>query len=119
MPKQADVFDLYVKTLAQLELALATPPTEPRDLAGIIKSFEFTFELGWKAIQARAISEGRSVNSPRAAFAEAFNLGWTQDPKVWAAILEDTNRTVHTYNEEIAKEMIARIRLYVQPFRAL
>ena len=120
MPEFSDVLPLLQKAFAQLELATSTPVLEPRDLAGIIKSFEFVFELSWKCIQAAARAEGREAVTPRAAFTEAFRVGWVSDPVVWKGILEDRNKTVHTYNEEFAKLMSERIaRDYVPAFSAL
>lgn len=120
MAKFEHVLALLVKAQNQLEEALAAPITEPRDLAGIIKSFEFVFELSWKCIQAAAAAEGTLVNSPRKAFTEAFRLEWIDDSVVWAEILEDRNRTVHTYDEAFALQMVDRIRTrYVIPFACL
>ena len=108
------------RALAALELACASPITEARDLAGIVKSFEFVFELSWKSIQSFALFNGKEVNSPRSAFKEAFQLHYVSDPQVWIAILEDRNRTVHTYDEHFAKEMCDRIRLrYLPEFEKL
>ena len=109
MPDRRDVMPLFERAFGQLEIAVASPIAEARDLAGIVKSFEFVFELAWKAIQAVARGEGREVLSPRAAFVEAFKAGWTPDAVVWKEILDDRNRTVHTYDETFAREMCARI----------
>ena len=120
MPERRDVLPLFEKAFAQLEVAVASPIAEARDLAGIVKSFEFVFELAWKTIQACSRSEGREVLSPRAAFAEAFRVGWTPDPVVWKGILDDRNRTVHTYDEEFAREMCARIATtHIPAFKVL
>jgi len=120
MPESKDVLPRLEKSFAQLELAVATPVAEPRDLAGIVKSFEFVFELSWKCIQAMAHAQGREVLSPRAAFEEAFRLTWVNDPVVWKEILNDRNRTVHTYNEDFAILMCRRIQQqYIPAFSAL
>jgi nucleotidyltransferase substrate binding protein (TIGR01987 family) len=108
------------RALAALVLACETPVAEARDLAGIVKSFEFVFELSWKSVQSMALKNGVEVSSPRAAFREAFKLGYVDDPKVWVDIFEDRNRTVHTYDEDFAKEMSDRIRLqYLVAFQGL
>ena len=120
MPDRIKTLGSLKKALAQLEVAVASPIEEPRDLAGIVKSFEFVFELSWKAIQAAAREEGRTVTSPRNACTEAFRLGWIEDPVAWGAILEDRNRTVHTYDEDFARRMCERIMAaHLPAFRAL
>jgi nucleotidyltransferase substrate binding protein (TIGR01987 family) len=110
MGNNSNSLDNFKRAFAALELASSTPVLEPRDLAGIVKSFEFVFELSWKAVQAFGRAEGREINSPRTAFTEAFRLGWVTDPKVWVDLLDDRNRTVHTYDEGFAKEMCLRIK---------
>lgn len=108
------------KALHALGLACATPVTEARDLAGIVKSFEFVFELSWKSIQAFAAFNGQEVNSPRSAFKVAFQLQYVADPQIWIDILEDRNRTVHTYDENFAREMCLRIQdRYLPEFEKL
>ena len=41
----------YEKALKKLHEFLSEPIVNDRDRAGIIKAFEFTFELSWKTIQ--------------------------------------------------------------------
>jgi nucleotidyltransferase substrate binding protein (TIGR01987 family) len=84
--------------LARLEAALAQAKTEwTRDAA--IQRFEFSFELAWKAVSVCARSEGMEARSPREALRIAHRLAWIDDEDLWLRMLDDRNRTTHTYNE--------------------
>jgi nucleotidyltransferase substrate binding protein (TIGR01987 family) len=104
--------------LERLADALAQPKTEwTRDSA--IQRFEFTFELAWKAVASTAQREGVEARSPREAFRQAFALGWVDDEDVWLRMLDDRNRTTHTYNEAVAEEIFRRLAAYTEALRAL
>ena len=104
--------------LNRLDDALAQPKTEwTRDSA--IQRFEFTFELAWKAVAAVAEAQGVDARSPREAFKRAFVLGWIDEEDVWLRMLDDRNRTTHTYNEAVAEEIFKRLPVYAGALRAL
>ena len=108
----------FQAALDRLGDALAQPKTEwTRDSA--IQRFEFTFELAWKAVAAAARSHGIEARSPRDSFKRAFSLGWIGDEDVWLRMLDDRNRTAHTYNEAIANEIFERLPAYVDVMRTL
>ncbi len=50
------------------------------------------------------------VTSPRKTIKEAFKGGLIQDGETWIQMLEDRNRTSHTYDEQIAMEIYEHIR---------
>ena len=104
--------------LGRLDDALAQPKTEwTRDSA--IQRFEFTFELAWKAVATVAQAHGVEARSPREAFKQAFALGWVTDEDVWLRMLDDRNRTTHTYNEAVAEEIFGQLGGYASALRAL
>jgi nucleotidyltransferase substrate binding protein (TIGR01987 family) len=74
-----------------------------RDAA--IQRFEFCFELAWKAIQAAARFEGQDCTSPRTAFSTAWRDGWISSEAAWLDMLDERNKTSHTYREAMAKEV--------------
>ena len=64
--------------LERLGQALREPKNDiVRDAA--IPRFEFSFELFWKALKARAENEGLRVVSPRESLRAAFQLGLLDD----------------------------------------
>lgn len=110
----------YKKALAALRLATQTPIKEPRDLSGIIKDFELTYELGWKCLKKFLENQGHETTSAREAFSKAYELGLIDSEKTWLSVLKDRNLTVHTYNQQFAEEMCKRIKdHYVVEFSTL
>ena len=92
------------KALLRLDEALKQPENDfVRDAA--IQRFEFCFELAWKAIQAAARLEGQDCASPRAAFSTAWRDGWISNEIAWLDMLDERNKTSHTYREAMAKEV--------------
>ncbi len=101
----------FADALTRLDAALAQVKTEwTRDAA--IQRFEFSFELAWKAVSAFSRSEGLEVRSPREALRMAHRLAWIGDEDLWLRMLDDRNRTTHTYNESVAEEIFARLAAY-------
>lgn len=110
--------DSFAAALERLGDALAQPRSEwTRDAA--IQRFEFTFELAWKCIQRVAAGEGLMVASPRDAFKTALRLGWIDDEPVWLAMIEDRNRTTHTYRQEMAEQIYERLGGYHRGLKRL
>ena len=106
-----DTLAAFGLALGRLRHALAQPKTEwTRDAA--IQRFEFTFELAWKAVARRARVEGVDCPSPRQALKAALRLAWIGDDDVWLTMLDDRNRTSHTYHEATAEEIYARLPDY-------
>ena len=74
-----------------------------RDAA--IQRFEYTFELAWKAMKRTLKEEGSEIGSPKQVFRSAFEAKLIDNLEQWFALLKERNLTVHTYNEETAKEV--------------
>ena len=104
--------------LARLQAALEQPKTEwTRDAA--IQRFEFCFELTWKTVTRAARHEGVECASPRQAFRAAMKFGWIADDTIWFDMLDDRNRTSHTYNEKTAEAIFGRLPGYRAALSAL
>jgi nucleotidyltransferase substrate binding protein (TIGR01987 family) len=77
---------------------------------GLIKAFEYTYELSWKAIKDFYEHQGETtLQGARDAFRIAFNRGLISEGKLWMQMIDDRNQTSHTYNEEIAQKIIKNI----------
>lgn len=95
----------------RLKEALEEDISNPLVYDEVIQRFEFTYELAWKLMKAYLEYEGiAAVNSPRAAFKEAFAAGLIFDGDVWIDMIDYRNLTAHTYNEERAKEIYNKVR---------
>lgn len=106
------------RALQRLADVLQQPEGEfIRDAA--IQRFEFCFELAWKAIQAAARLEGQECASPRAAVATAWRNGWIGSEAAWLDMLDDRNKTSHTYREAVAREVFSALPRHLAPFGEL
>ena len=106
------------RALLRLTEALKQPENDfVRDAA--IQRFEFCFELSWKAIQAVCRLEGQDCASPRAAFSTAWRNGWSFDETAWLDMLDERNKTSHTYREAMAKEVFDNLPRYLTHFDRL
>lgn len=103
-------FDKAFKRLADAILIIRNDPDNVLLQAGLIQTYEFTFELAWKTLKDYLEMEGFTVSSPRATLRQAFQCGYIQQGDVWLKALNDRNLTAHTYDDEVAKEVIADIQ---------
>ena len=78
-----------------------------QEQAGAIQAFEYCFELVWKTMKRMLEERGKIANSPREAFRMAGLEGFIKDPEIWFEFLKKRNITVHTYEEQEAKEVIS------------
>lgn len=99
----------------QLTTALQSPITEARDLGGNIMAFVNVYELLWTALKEALDAEGIVAKTPRQCFEEAFRSGLIKEPELWVSVMKDRNSVVHTYNQDFAKELNARISSQYYP----
>lgn len=115
------LFD-FEKALNKLHQSIARD-VEKDDLAldATIQRFEFAYELAWKWMKSYLEYNGNNeMTSPRKTIKQAFKEGLIQDGEAWIQMLEDRNRTSHTYDEQIAMEIYEHIRQrYVHLFDQL
>jgi len=108
-------FASFNKAYAQLADALtlmAQRPLSDLEKQGTIQAFEFTYELAWNLLRDYLIWQGSTtgIAGSRDAIREAFKRQLISDGHAWMAMLQDRNRTVHTYNEATANEILINIR---------
>lgn len=103
-------FDKAFKRLTDAIQIIRNDPDNVLMQAGLIQTYEFTFELAWKTLKDYLEMEGFTVPSPRATLRQAFQCGYIQQGDVWLKALNDRNLTAHTYDDEVAKEVIADIQ---------
>jgi nucleotidyltransferase substrate binding protein (TIGR01987 family) len=81
---------------------------------GLIKRFEYTYELSWKTLKKVLAFQGLDINSPRDVFRAAVRNNLIKDPKVWFDFIDKRNLTSHTYNQEYANEVLNILPLFEQ-----
>ncbi|GIX42440.1 MAG: nucleotidyltransferase [Leptospiraceae bacterium] len=77
---------------------------------GMIKAFEYTFELSWNTIRDFFIYQGiYDIKGSRDAIKFAFKYGLIENPDIWIEMIQSRNLTSHTYNIITAGEVIKQI----------
>ena len=99
-------------------VGLDAPSAVERDAA--IQRFEHSFEAVWKAAQRfLLVLEGSTVGSPKACIRTSGDVGLMDTPAIGQALamVDDRNLTVHTYNEELARAIYARLDRHARMLR--
>ena len=88
---------------------------------GLIKAFEFTFELSWNLIKDYFNYQGNvNIRGSRDSFREAFKYNLVDDGVSWMEMIELRNLSSHTYDEDTAEEIIELIAAkYINNFNIL
>lgn len=102
-------FQNLEQAFSQLQKGIAI--TKPSDIEkqGIIKSFEFTFELAWKTLKDYLESQSVPVQFPRDVIKQAFQYQIITDGDVWMDMLDKRNLMAHTYDGAAANEALRHI----------
>jgi len=99
-------FSNYQKALAQLQKFIDKGELSELEKQGLIKTFEYTYELAWNTIKDFLEFSGQSdIYGSRDAIRKAFELGLIEDGESWMDMLKSRNTTSHTYNEAVAEEI--------------
>lgn len=106
-------FTNYQKALAQLTRFMQKNELNEMEEQGLIQSFEYTFELAWKTLQDFLEEQGGylDIKGPRPVLMRAFQDGYLTNGEKWMEMLKDRNRTVHSYDEDIAHQISKAIIL--------
>lgn len=100
----------FNKAFNQFEKFVNTVDLNDLEKQGLIKSFEYTFELGWKTLQDVIKEKGYSdIVGPRPVIEQSFKDGYLTNGNGWMRMLKSRNLTSHTYDEQTAEEIIENI----------
>lgn len=117
-------FDNFNRALDQLTQAVELSrqrPLSDLEKQGIIQGFEIVHELAWNVLKDFLKFEGvQGIVGSRGAVREAFKRELLDDGELWMDMIEKRNLSSHTYNKEIAEELVnAIIGAYYAAFLAL
>ena len=100
---------------------LARDATDELRRDGLIQRFEFTFELAWKSLKEYLEEQGLAdLTTPRQVLREAYAAELIDGEEAWLSMLDARNRTSHIYDEEVSRQIAARICAeYVPQLKAL
>jgi len=72
----------------------------------IVKRFEFTYEMAWKALKRYLDFLGIEAKNPRSVFKEAYAQQIINNQEVWLDMIEQRNLTSHIYDEFEISEIL-------------
>jgi nucleotidyltransferase substrate binding protein (TIGR01987 family) len=105
-------FNNYCKALSQLEKFILQKSLNAFEEQGLIKAFEYTFELAWKTLQDLLGEKGyEDITGPKPVIDQSFMDGYIADGEGWVKMQKSRNLTSHTYNEETAEEIATAVKL--------
>jgi nucleotidyltransferase substrate binding protein (TIGR01987 family) len=114
-------FNNYKKALAQLSMFMENSDgLNKMEKQGLIKAFEYTYELSWLTIKDFYEYQGESnIQGSKDAFQLAVSRGLVANGDDWFDMIDSRKKTVHTYEEETAEEVINKIisvyyKLFIQ-----
>lgn len=103
-------FSNYRKALSQLKKFIDKGDLSDLEAQGLIKAFEYTYELAWNTLKDYLEFGGQTdIHGPRDVIRKAFKLGLIDDGEGWMDMLQSRNLTSHTYREEVAREIAEQI----------
>lgn len=105
------------RAIGRLMDVASWPETHDGRVEASIQCLEFVVELYWKLLKHMLHFKGVIAATPRDVFKEAFAAGWIDDEDIWVRMLKDRNLSSHTYNEDLAQEILGRIPRYLPVMR--
>jgi nucleotidyltransferase substrate binding protein (TIGR01987 family) len=103
-------FANFRKALGQLRKFVDKGDLSELEQQGLVKAFEYTFELAWNSLKNFLEYRGQSeIYGSRDAIRKAFELGLLEDGEGWMDMLKSRNLTSHTYNQEVADEICSAV----------
>lgn len=114
-------FANFCQALEQLETFFLPPALNDRERQGLIKAFEYCFELGWNTLRDLLLAEGNAdLIGSRDTLRLAFRVGLIHDGEAWLRMVQDRNLTIHTYNRATAEQVSREVEdRYLPCFREL
>ena len=101
----------FERALEKLEQACQRLELNELEAQGLIKAFEYTYELAWNMLRDYLLFQGNSgLHGSRDTLRLAFERGLIRYGEDWMLMLQDRNLTVHTYNDESAQQILVNIR---------
>jgi nucleotidyltransferase substrate binding protein (TIGR01987 family) len=109
-------FSNYRKALKQMGEFLDKQNLNKLEEQGLVKAFEYTFELAWNTLKDFMEYQGISeIVGSRDAVRKAFSEDILKNGHVWMQMIESRNKTSHTYNEKTADEIVRLVKEAYHP----
>ncbi len=85
----------------------------------VVKRFEFTFEMAWKALKRYLSYIGIEAKNPRSVFKEAYAQSIINDEDIWLNMIEQRNLSSHIYDESEISEILDKKQKFKHAFQLL
>ena len=92
-------FQNFEKAISLLQDAVSQNELSVLEQAGVIQTYEITFELAWKTLKDFLESKEVIAQFPRDVIKEAFKNKIIKAGEIWLDMLEKRNLMSHTYDE--------------------
>ena len=92
-------FKNFEKAILLLQAAVSQNELSILEQAGVIQTYEITFELAWKTLKDFLESKEVIAQFPRDVIKEAFKNKIIKAGEIWLDMLEKRNLMSHTYDE--------------------
>lgn len=114
-------FNNLKKAFDQLERFIRAEDLNEMEKQGLIKAFEYTYELSWKTLQDLLKDKGYlDVAGPKPVIRQSFQDGYLRQGQAWMGMIDSRNLSTHTYDESTAEELTSKIKsLYYYLFEDL
>ena len=77
---------------------------------GLIKAFEYTYELSWKTLQDLLKDKGyEDIVGPKPVISQSFQIGLITDGEGWAGMHNSRNLTSHIYDQAQIEEITSKV----------
>ncbi len=105
-----DNFNLALDQLTQAVELSHQRALSDLEKQGVIQGFEIVHELAWNVLKDFLGFEGvTGIVGSRGAVREAFKRELIDDGELWMDMIEKRNLSSHTYNKELAEELVNAI----------
>jgi nucleotidyltransferase substrate binding protein (TIGR01987 family) len=106
-------FNNYKKALSHLDAAVSTANTRTlSDLEqqGLVKAFEFTFELAWNVMKDFLTMHGiTGIIGSKDAVRYTFKEKLITNGEIWMRMINDRNHSSHIYDESTKESLVKNI----------
>lgn len=109
-------FENFEKSFQQLVRFIEKGELNEFEEQGLIQCFEYNYDLAWNLMKDFLTFQGIvGISGSRDAIRQAFNKEIISHGEEWMKMVDDRIRTVHSYNEDTAQEIIERIKTMYFP----
>jgi len=103
-------FTNFQDALKQLQKFIDKGDLSELEQQGLIKAFEYTYELAWTTLKNYLEYQGETeLFGSRDAIRKAYQVGLIAGGEIWMDMLKSRNKTSHIYNQETANEIAQAI----------